>query len=122
MGLPGHEKLEQDLGAGEGRFIKLEKDKPTALTVLEYLGQFAGKQYPDKPQYVFQVETNGALWRLGGSWRLAKALSDAGKDIDGAFSCTITKRKVVEEVQGKDMLVNVYDVINVRAADANVPF
>jgi len=113
MPLPGAEKLKHTLPQGEGSFVKLVKGQPMTVEVLEYLGQFNSKAYPEKLQHVFQVRTPDGVGRLGGGWRLAKALSDAGDTADGAFRCAITLSKVVASVNGKDMLVNAYTVTDV---------
>lgn len=126
MPFPGAEKLKHTLPQGEGQFVKLVKGQPMTVEVLEYLGQFNSKAYPEKLQHVFQVRTPDGVGRLGGSWRLAKALSEAGDQADGAFKCTLTLNKVVASVNGKDMLVNEYVVTNVvplgQLTDGDVPF
>jgi len=119
MSLAGNKQLQEDTPKGSGQFLKLEKKVPTQVTVIGYVGKQASKQFPDSSQYVFQINHDGENKRLGGSWRLAKALSEAADKAnpltEGPFSCVIVLTKDIEDIKGKDTLVNNYAVTDVKA-------
>ena len=128
MGFPGLDKMSKDAPVG-GNWIKLVDDQPVRVAILGYVGTTASKKYPDKTQYRFEAkDSDGASKKLDCNFKLMKMLQEMAEQIGGAFTITITQKKVIAEIEGKDgskskKLVNDYTLTDVKSfEDGDAPF
>ena len=127
MQFRGKELDQKDAQSMGGGWVRLADDQPVRLTIVEYVGKFASKKYPDNFQYRFTVQTqDGQAKKLDCNWRLMKALMEHAEQFDSPFTATILQTKVIAEIETPDgtkqkKLVNEYTLTEVKSWDG-VPF